>query len=267
MEKLFFKPCGLLSPYIDRFWVWKDTSGAQIEMPIMLPGTGLELFIHFANPLTINNICLPQSHIACPRSIATLNNANNLNFIAIRFCSGAFRHFSPIPFTEINNKFISIEDVWGKDALVLQNQLTENKEYSKKVEILEQFLINKLMRYKKDDAQYWDMAINKLYYNFQTIELENLANIKNISYRHFERGFKAQFGTTPKKFQMVSRFQNTVRKLLLAKEKNYLPVALDNGYFDQAHFIKEFEVNSGTTPSAFLTERNFMSHFYNTSLK
>ncbi len=267
MNKRYFKPNNFLSTYIDRYWMWEYKAETEFEMPLIFPGTGLELFIHLHQPFSINNEKLPQAHIACPRQYATINPVNDLKFIAIRFRSGAFRHFSPVPFSEINNAFIGLEEIWGQDALAFLNILNEQATNEAYIKVIESFLTQQYHRFQKGDAKFWDMAINKLYYNFESVQLETLANEKNISYRHFERGFKAQFGITPKRFQTISRFQNTVKKLLLTKQKMYLPVALDNGYFDQAHFIKEFETYTGYAPSAFLIEKNFMSHFYNTSLK
>jgi len=53
-----------------------------------------------------------------------------------------------------------------------------------------------------------------------------------------------------------------LKPLLINKEKHYLSTALDKGYFDQMHFIKEFKYFMRCTPSGFLQEKNFMSHFY-----
>ena len=54
-----------------------------------------------------------------------------------------------------------------------------------------------------------------------------------------------------------------MRHLLLARETDYLDAALERGYYDQAHFIREFEAFAKESPGRFLTPRNFMSHFYN----
>jgi methylphosphotriester-DNA--protein-cysteine methyltransferase len=71
---------------------------------------------------------------------------------------------------------------------------------------------------------------------------------------------------TPKHFQQLSRFHAALKQLLINNDSKYLPVALDKGYFDQMHFIKEFKRFMNETPSAFLTTNNFGSHFYYASL-
>jgi AraC-like DNA-binding protein len=54
--------------------------------------------------------------------------------------------------------------------------------------------------------------------------------------------------------------------LLLQRKRKYLDVALEHGYYDQSHFLKEFKNYVSEYPTSFLQEQNFMSHFYNEKL-
>jgi methylphosphotriester-DNA--protein-cysteine methyltransferase len=105
-----------------------------------------------------------------------------------------------------------------------------------------------------------------LYYNFDTNTIEQLAVKSSLCLRLFERGFKSQFGITVKEFQKLTRFQNLIKNILLKRTPNYLDTILDNGYFDQSHFIKEFKSLTQKTPLEYFTEANFDSHFYHKSV-
>ncbi|MEX0274587.1 MAG: helix-turn-helix transcriptional regulator [Flavobacteriaceae bacterium] len=112
----------------------------------------------------------------------------------------------------------------------------------------------------------WDPIIDELYYNFDSNTIEDLSQKAHLSLRQFERGFKAQFGITAKEFQKITRFQDVIKNILLNRNSDYLDTILDNGYFDQSHFIKEFKSLTKKTPLEYFTEENFNGHFYHKSI-
>jgi len=50
----------------------------------------------------------------------------------------------------------------------------------------------------------------------------------------------------------VRRFQQALTTVHGTKQVDWTQVALDCGYYDQAHFIHDFQSFSGMTPSAYL---------------
>jgi AraC-like DNA-binding protein len=73
-----------------------------------------------------------------------------------------------------------------------------------------------------------------------------------ISTRRFIQLFHQQVGLTPKAFCRVRRFQRVLRSVHGRREVDWAQVALDCGYYDQPHFIHDFQAFSGFTPSAYL---------------
>ena len=75
-----------------------------------------------------------------------------------------------------------------------------------------------------------------------------------ISSRHLQRLFNFYIGDTAKSFCRIVRFQNLLKidpsVKLIKSEKSYY----DFGYYDQTHFIKEFKLFYGKTPSKIATE-------------
>ena len=76
-----------------------------------------------------------------------------------------------------------------------------------------------------------------------------------FSQRRFIQLFSDEVGLTPKLFCRVNRFQRVVRRLATMNEVDWAQVALDCGYYDQAHFIHDFQAFAGITPSAYLQDR------------
>src|SRR5262249_40628 len=72
------------------------------------------------------------------------------------------------------------------------------------------------------------------------------------SHRRFIQLFRQQVGLTPKAFCRVLRFQQSLITVHGARQVDWSEVALDCGYFDQAHFIHDFQWFWGMTASAYL---------------
>ena len=70
-------------------------------------------------------------------------------------------------------------------------------------------------------------------------------------------------GFDAKYFERTARFQSTLRTQLNGTSNNYVDIALDNGYYDQPHFIKEFRYFTGMSPKKYLIKANFMLNHYN----
>jgi len=70
-----------------------------------------------------------------------------------------------------------------------------------------------------------------------------------ISPRQLRRLFEFYIGDTPKVFSKVVRFQNILRAKPSTQSLRNNKLFFDVGYYDQAHFIKEFRNFYGVTPS------------------
>lgn len=267
MSKTSYKPHPVLSKYIDRYYTFEQSSKDIFQLPPIVSGTGLELLIHLKKPLSIEGNLLESGHIMCPRKLIQFQPTKQVSFISVRFKSGAFRHFTSIPFTELNNTYLSVQDLWGKMGTDLLKNIENQKEIHKKLHVLDQFLWKVLTTFQQEKNIKWDPIIDQLYYHFDSKKIVDFSKRTQLSIRQFERNFKTQFGFTPKGFQRTARFQKTLKTVLLTKQNNYLSTALDHGYFDQSHFINEFKSFTHQRPKDYLNETNFNNHFYYKSLK
>lgn len=75
-------------------------------------------------------------------------------------------------------------------------------------------------------------------------------NRYSLSLRQFERKFKKITGFSPKHFHRISRFEKATDTCRQANLK-MTDIAYRFGYFDQAHFTKDFKQFSGFTPLAY----------------
>jgi AraC-like DNA-binding protein len=80
-----------------------------------------------------------------------------------------------------------------------------------------------------------------------------------LSPKRFIQVFRDQTGFTPKVFCRIRRFQQALDHMEGCTEGRgsveWADVALDCGYFDQAHFIHDFRAFSGINPTSYLAHR------------
>jgi transcriptional regulator GlxA family with amidase domain len=72
-----------------------------------------------------------------------------------------------------------------------------------------------------------------------------------LSPRRFIQLFHQQVGITPKAFCRVRRFQRVLREVRDRRPIDWAQIALICGYYDQPHFIHDFQAFSGLTPNAY----------------
>lgn len=187
------------------------------------------------------------------------------SFIAVRFRVGALRHFCAIPVGKLIDQTLSAQDLWGKAGHHIETSLKNAETLTQRIQMLDAFLWQQWQKHHKTEHAWFDRIIELLYYQ-QTLSLDELIHCSPVSTRYFQKVFKHNAGVSPKYFQRIARMEVIVKQLLLLQEKHYLYLALERGYFDQAHFIKDFKQLCGDTPSHFLQEKNFRTHFYNPSM-
>jgi len=71
-----------------------------------------------------------------------------------------------------------------------------------------------------------------------------------ISRRHLSRRFRATIGWTPEEFRRLARFSAAAALAASAPVKRWSDIAIAAGYFDQAHFVRDFRSFASQTPSA-----------------
>lgn len=262
-------PHPALRPYIDRYWRWAGETATPL--PLLLPGTGAELTFHLRRPFIVAPEAAapwraPLAHLGCMRRRPLRLFADGpFAFISVRIRSGALRHLCPAPLAELFDGLIPVEDIWGRAAATLTERLAATPALAMQARLLDDWLLARLAVFEQTDKLI-DHAVDQIYYRHADLKLENLAAELGLSLRQFERRFKHAIGRSPKSFHRAARFHQTTRALMLAPQRDTLDTALAHGYYDQAHFIREFSGFVGNTPARFLSGPEGRSHFYNPSL-
>lgn len=187
--------------------------------------------------------------ILTPRNLRITGTGRSFG---IWFYPHTFPTFSPVEMTQLNDRALPWDELFPASfAEVVGNCLCDNS-----LDILirrtDQFLIERSTKYShKTTDELAAFTIDYLYNQPPDEKLSRLSSLMGVSPRHLQRTFISKTGLTQKQFLRVLRFQHAMHQLCRRTDVNLTGLAHDSGYFDQAHFIREFKTFTGITPSAF----------------
>jgi AraC-like DNA-binding protein len=185
----------------------------------------------------------------------TISALPDSEMLAIKFKTyGAFPFFQR-PVSEFNNRVIGAEETLGKSVFEFRESLLEAPTYEVKMTLCEKWLLN---RFKQDHAPAdFILSACDAMQQDPTLEFNSIANLideAGVSKKHFLNQFKKYVGLTPKQLQRVFRFNEILPCIIKEDNVSWTQIALNCGYYDQAHFIKEFKSFCGINPSKFITD-------------
>lgn len=171
--------------------------------------------------------------------------------MGVHFKPGGAFPFFKLPAGEVRNQHVALADLWGARTGELRERLLAAPTPEAKFHVLETILLAQLLR---PLVRHPAVAF-ALRYLPHADSMAAVTEQIGLSQRRFIELFDAQVGLTPKLYARVQRFQQVLRLTQRQTEVDWAQVALQCGYFDQAHFSHDFKAFSGLTPTAYLTLR------------
>jgi len=153
--------------------------------------------------------------------------------------------------SEISNNKVPLNDISVGHYQALSQKLKKTSDYRDIIKIAEQYLVH--IKDSKPNPMLVD-AVNFIHHHNGRIDVHQLYKRYNISERRLQQLFNSSIGMSPKKYCLLKKFHFTVTQL--NHHSNLTRLALDLGYYDQAHFINEFKSFADICPSGFLKEKN-----------
>lgn len=141
----------------------------------------------------------------------------------------------------------------GQEIKEIHEQLAESKSYDAMLHVLDNYF-QKKVRQLKYDIHPIDTIGKLILENPQGFSLDTIAKQACLSHRQFERRFAQQIGITPKYFARICRFYQAYELKEHKPNLNWLSVAVQTGYNDYQHLVKDFKQFSGTTPNSLIQE-------------
>lgn len=186
-----------------------------------------------------------------PISIPAGNESSKLVII---FKRGMAHPFFKIPMSELSNAVVDADRIWGDEFEFLRERLLAAETPADKFALVEEFLVKRLTSDTELNPCV-EFAVKGITSDPSGTNLARLSDRIGYSQKHLITMFKRNVGTTPKAYLRVMRFQRVIEKLEGNGETDWSAIALEAGFYDQAHLINDFKALSGFTPSEYLERK------------
>jgi len=250
----FYKPKPPLSNFVDNFWLYEGYESEHKPERILPTGT-LELAINLRqNQLRFYDAAHPENcsrlsgAIVSGASGRSLAPAQESFIIGIHFKPGGAFPFLGLPAGDLVDTHVDLEILWGPSAGRLRERLCEACTSAERFQLLQQALLGRL-GHGVEQHYAVSAALEMFRKNQAGPRVREAAKYLGLSQRRFIQVFKAEVGITPKLFSRIQRFQQTRTLIQQNPSINWAHLAVDLGYFDQSHLIREFLEFSGLSPT------------------
>jgi len=180
--------------------------------------------------------------------LVTKPNCTYFGFKPYTFLGIRSNHFSC---AEMVSRSIRFSDAFA-NADELMDGLLGAQDFEERVLRMNSFAQSELVDYEYTPllAEYLAVTLCAAGGN---AELQQLNTMMGYSTRYVREKFKESYGISPKQYNGIMRFQNSLKALSRLEDNSQLStVAEDVGYFDQAHFIHAFKEHATISPGEFV---------------
>ncbi|MGC1272820.1 MAG: helix-turn-helix domain-containing protein [Planctomycetaceae bacterium] len=182
-------------------------------------------------------------------------HAERASVIGVHFRPGGASPFLNVPAGELAETHVDLETLWGRAAIDLRERLCEAMTSAECFSLLEQALTARLTD-ATDRHRAIPIALAAFEQSDASVQIRDVARQVGLSQRRFIQVFATDVGLTPKLYSRVRRFQRALRLVNGVSAPDWARVALDGGYCDQSHLIRDFRAFAGLTPEEYLRRRN-----------
>ncbi|GGD93202.1 helix-turn-helix domain-containing protein [Paenibacillus nasutitermitis] len=263
-----FPPSPLLRPYIACYWASEprrahaplpETDGVDRVLP---DGCSDILFEH---DLTDNRFHIRYSGLFDHAFAICYDERRPTRKFGVRFFPGGAYSFLRTPLSPFINQLLPLDDLWPGLAGDIGEQLAEAPTFQAKIQVMERYLISLLQKNNAVDDFRMANLLLRIFVAKGKTGIRELAESETISVRQMHRMFQNTIGISPKRFSEIIRFQAVVSQLEKRRSGvNGSMLALEHGFFDHAHMIRDFRRFYGDSPIIAVREYGRMSEFYNT---
>jgi len=141
----------------------------------------------------------------------------------------------------------SLDCVWGTQAALIHECLSEAPTPEARLQCLERELLRRLPTVR---GLHPAVAVALAHFDGVT-KVETVVEYSGYSHRRFIAQFRRAVGMTPKTYSRIQRFQQTLALTQGRLAPDWSQIAVEMGFADQAHLIRDFKAFAGVTPEQY----------------
>lgn len=264
MTLKFHIPGGKLNNYVELITYYKGYN-PPYSIERLLPDGGIDLIIDLTDtPKYIYDNDTLKEVQSCKKAwisgmrteyISIQARAAQSEMLVIRFRPGAAWSFLHMPVIEIKDKVIDAELIFGNEFKLFRESLLYADLPEQKISLAEAYLLKRIKNHFEIHPAI-SYCVSKIISNPSQSSIKDFTYQTGYTNKHLISLFAKYAGINPKQYVSVLKFQQAVQMM----EKNFKTInwshlAIECGYYDQAHFINEFKRFSGFNPSVYMDAR------------
>jgi AraC-like DNA-binding protein len=231
-----------------------DTSYIRV-----LPDACVELFLNYTStPVAIIGNELHKRSIVTFRMSRPMDvqMRKGAGVVAICFHPGMAYKFIQIPMHALSDTTTALADIWDCMAAEIEDKMAGSSNNEERISLVQKYLFKELGN-GKDDFQIVH-CLRQVRLSEGLIPVGRLVSETGLSQRHLSRKFQEYVGLSPKEYLRVSRFIHSLDHLKRYPVFSLTEVAYKSGYYDQAHFIRDYKDYTGYTPRQVVRARHIL---------
>ncbi len=251
-----------LKSYIKSIWVFESQFGMPLkDMNLAAPNGCPKLIINYENNITSlvegrssesrENGIYFSGNRDIPVYVST--SEKKTGFIGIEFLPYGAYPILGIPMMETANHLFTIEDLLGHVGKKFREELYNLENTSDKINYLQAKMVEMLNKRQLQNSIV-KYCVDTLKFTNGLQSIPELERKTGYSRRYLEMLFKNHVGFSPKVIAGIFRFQKFYSSWAMGRSYDELKEELNNYYFDQAHFSKEFKRMTGFSPLQYANE-------------
>lgn len=254
-----YSPGPPLSAFVENFWLYRGYSSLYLRERIFPTGT-FEIVFNLKNDeLRIYKASDADAYARFSGAIVSgpytgffvTDSAEEASVMGVHFKPGGAFPFLGFAADEFANTHVDLSDVWGAAAGEIRDRLFHARIPERRFRVLEKALLSRLLR-RLEHHPAVSLALMRFNADGARTMVRRLAREAGLSDRRFIDVFRAEVGLKPKVFARIRRFQNVLPIVHQTSPPDWGQLAVQHGYFDQSHLIRDFVAFSGFSPADYL---------------
>lgn len=265
MEPQLFRPRPPLSESIAYFGYWDRRTGGPHRSRALPRGAATIVIdigdrpeVDFFGADARTRVRVPPAFLIGAGTASYVTHIDTAQtVITVHFRPGGALPFLGVAQGELTDACVGLGELWGRAAVTLRERLTEASSAAGRVILLEEFLLKRLR--DKRFAPHPDVTtVLEGAERNPSMRVADAVTLTGSSAKRLIGMFRMQVGLTPKAYLRVRRLQAALRRLDEGTVRG-AALAAELGYFDQAHFVREFRAFTETTPTQYLRRRSWLA--------
>ncbi len=268
MDYQVFGPQEKLSRHIKCYWnLDNDDDSAPHSRERVFPDGCIELIFNYADLMQKfenGKSEIQQRHFIHGqlKKFIELESTGTIGIFSVRFHPAGLQPFIDFDVSALTGKTMTVTEIWGESGNIFEKQMYAAQNTAERIAATESFLLDRLDRSRKNDPGI-GLCVDAIVATSGRATIEELSEKFHVGKRHLERKFLSTVGLSQKLFSRIIRFNSALQLIENKDFSTFTHVAHEGGFYDQAHFIRDFKDFTGLNPKQYFSENLEMVKFFN----